>query len=52
MPQFTVIFQTGGSYLVSAADKYDAIEKAKEKHYSKGKIGVREVRDANGKKVL
>lgn len=27
MPQFTVVFTDGGSYLVAAADKYAAIEK-------------------------
>ncbi|MBQ7352581.1 MAG: hypothetical protein IJW54_01100 [Clostridia bacterium] len=51
MPQFTVIFTDGGSYLVTAPDKYGAIEKAKSQKSNSNHVGVKEVRDAGGKKL-
>ena len=51
MPQFTVIFANGGSYMVTAPDKYAAIEKAKSKNPNSGSVGVKEVKDCHGKKV-
>lgn len=51
MAQFTVIFQDGGSYLVTAADKYAAIEKAKAQKSNSNTVGVKEVKDCHGKKV-
>ena len=51
MPQFTVIFTNGGSYMVTAVDKYDAIDKAKSKNPNSGSVGVKEVRDSHGKRV-
>ena len=46
MAQFTVVFNNGATSLVYASDKYEAIEKAKEKQ-SQNKTGVREVKDCN-----
>ena len=51
MPQFTVIFTNGGSYMVTAVDKYDAIDKAKSKNPNSGSVGVKEDRDSHGKRV-
>lgn len=51
MAQFTVVFNNGGSYLVTAPDKYAAIEKAKEQNHNSATIGVKEVRDSRGNKV-
>ena len=51
MPQFTVVFANGGSYLVTAPDKYAAIEKAKSQNSQSAYIGVKEVKDCHGKKV-
>ena len=47
--QFYVIFNDGGSSLVTANDKYEAVEKAKQtRSYNPG---IREVRDVYGNKV-
>ena len=51
MPQFTVVFTDGGSYLVTAADKYSAIEKAKSQKSNSAYVGVKEVKDCHGNKV-
>ena len=51
MAQFTVVFTNGGTYLVTASDKYAAIEKAKEKNTNSSSAGVKEVRDCHGNKV-
>ncbi len=51
MPQFTVVFTDGGSYLVTAADKYDAIDKAKKQKTNSDVVGVKEVKDCHGRKV-
>lgn len=50
MPQFTVVFVDGGSYLVTAADKYDAIDKAKKQKRNSDVVGVKEVKNCHGKK--
>jgi len=47
--QFYVIFNDGGKYLVSASDKYEAIEKAKQQ--GGNNTGVKEVTDNMGKPV-
>lgn len=49
--QFYVIFNDGGRYLVDAADKYDAIEKAKKQKMNSDKVGVKEVTDNMGHPV-
>lgn len=46
--QFTVVFNNGGSQMVFAKDKYEAIEIAKAKNPNNN--GVREVKQ-NGKTV-
>lgn len=46
--QFVVVWNNGGTTLVSAKDKYEAIEKAKEMY--RYNPGVREVKQ-NGKTV-
>ena len=51
MAQFTVVFTDGGSYLVTAPDKYAAIEKAKSQKSNSDRVGVKEVKDSHGKKV-
>lgn len=51
MPQFTVVFTDGGSHLVTAADKYDAIAKAKKQKSNSDVVGVKEVKDCHGRKV-
>lgn len=43
MAQFTVVFIDGGSYLVTAPDKYAAIEKAKSQKSNSDRVGVKEV---------
>ena len=50
MAQFRVVFNNGASYTLYASDKYEAIEKAKEK-MPHNKTGVCEVRDNHGNKV-
>lgn len=51
MAQYTVVFNDGGTRLVSAPDKYAAIEKAKSQKSNSNVVGVKEVRDCHGKKV-
>lgn len=51
MAQYTVVFNDGGTYLVSAPDKYAVIEKAKKQKSNSDRVGVKEVRDCHGKKV-
>ena len=51
MAQFTVVFTDGGSYLVTAPDKYEAIEKAKSQKSNSDRVGVKEVKDCHGNKV-
>ena len=48
MAQFTVVYNNGGRLWVTAADKYEAIEKARKD--SGNTTGIKEVLDANGKK--
>lgn len=45
--QFTVVFNNGGSILVTAPDKYEAIEVAKQR--CNNTTGVRMVKDCHGK---
>ena len=52
MPQFTVVFGNGGSYMVTAPDKYAALEIAKSKNSNSSSVGVKEVRDSHGTRVL
>ena len=51
MRQFTVVFNNGGSIMVTAPDKYAAIEIAKSKSTYGASVGVKEVKDSSGKKV-
>ncbi len=46
--QFTVVFNNGGSILVQAPDKYEAIEQAKKRNPS-NTTGVKLVKDCYGK---